>query len=482
MGWEDLPTILLEEIFDYLSLAHRYYCSQVCRTWYETFHSPFIWYTFTFDGLIFTRRKFNLFRGYERILNPYRVQRYLPRQSQHIRRLIIKPIAEYHNMCDFLNMLSNYISYHGHDDYPFPYLEEFSFTFHILILIDDDQNNPNPMLNAYYQYPNAFIRGNKRYYGTGGIILQTLRRFISLIRSLKRFRLNNLLLELNSDIGACLDEVLENSCETLEYIEVLNYTSHITPLYTVGLFPNLHTVSISSHSLDDNVLLLFANHLIYLRRLDIVQDELTILHRYRDSVWTEIETILKDNKRKWCIRMITKGKCKDEPIWPQNPAPIRAILYDTCSIKVVQTSIYTCMEQFNTTLETYAHLKSMCRIYIPRSFHERADSAYIGLIKTCRYLHTLAIKERISTATCLLIAYYGTKNNLKQFYLRRNCVILRNEYRKYLFNEADDDNDSLHTWLEKHCRQYDDVENAVTILFGRKWKMLTDWEYNRIRV
>ena len=34
MGWEDLPTILLEEIFSYLSLTHRYYASQVCRTWY----------------------------------------------------------------------------------------------------------------------------------------------------------------------------------------------------------------------------------------------------------------------------------------------------------------------------------------------------------------------------------------------------------------------------------------------------------------
>ncbi|CAF5136786.1 unnamed protein product, partial [Rotaria sp. Silwood1] len=48
----------------------------------------------------------------------------------------------------------------------------------------------------------------------------------------------------------------------------------------------------------------------------------------------------------------------------------------------------------------------MCRVYIPRPFLERADMAYIGLVKTIQYLHTLAIRERISTATCLLIAYY----------------------------------------------------------------------------
>ena len=121
----------------------------------------------------------------------------------------------------------------------------------------------------------------------------------------------------------------------------------------------------------------------------------------------------------------------------------------------------------------------MCRVYIPRSFLERADTTYIGLVKGFPYLHTLAIKERISTATCLLIGYYGTKNSLKNFYLRRNCVILRNEYRQYLF---DADNDYIHQWLEEHCRKYERVEEALSVLFRRRWKMLTDWEYNRIHV
>ena len=108
--------------------------------------------------------------------------------------------------------------------------------------------------------------------------------------------------------------------------------------------------------------------------------------------------------------------------------------------------------------------------------------AYIGLIKTCGYLHTLTIKERISTATCLLIAYYGIRNSLKNFYLRRNCVILRNEYRQYKFNEIGDDDQHIHSWLEKNCRQYDRVEAAVSLLFQRPWKMLSDWEYNHIYV
>ncbi|CAF1606321.1 unnamed protein product [Rotaria magnacalcarata] len=482
MGWDELPSILLEDIFSLVSITQRYYCSQVCRSWNEIFYSSVVWYTFVFDGVTFTRKKFNLFRGYERILNAYRVQRYLSRKSQCMRRLIIQPIPEYHNMCDFLNVLSSFIHYHRQDYYPFPHLEEFSFTFHVLVSIEDDTNNQGGIINAYYQHSNAIIRGKKRYYGTGGNILETLRRFVSSIRCLKRFYLNNLLLESNSDIGSCLDELLENSCETLEHLEILNYTSHIIPLYTVGLFSNLCSLSISSHSLSDDVLLLFANHLANLHRLNIIQDELTIPCRYSDSVWIEIDLILRENKRQWCIRMVTKGKCKTEPFWPSSPAPVRAIVYDTHSVRAVQSSIYTCMEQYSKTLEIYAHLKSMCRVYIPRSFVERADTAYISLVKTVRYLNTLAIRERISTATCLLLAYYGTKHNLKHFYLRRNCVILRNEYRKYVFNERDDNNEQIHSWLEKNCRKYDHVEDAISILFGRPWKMLTDWEYNHIHV
>ncbi|CAF4363161.1 unnamed protein product, partial [Rotaria sp. Silwood2] len=32
MGWEELPTILLEEIFSLLPIHYRYYCSQVCQS------------------------------------------------------------------------------------------------------------------------------------------------------------------------------------------------------------------------------------------------------------------------------------------------------------------------------------------------------------------------------------------------------------------------------------------------------------------
>lgn len=256
-------------------------------------------------------------------------------------------------MCDFLNILSNFIRYHNEDDYPFPFLEEFSFTFHVLISIDKDNNHEEGMMYGYFQHPNAIIRGKKRYYGTGGVILKTLRHFIASVRSLKHFTLNNLLLESSNDIGACLEELMGTSSETLEYLQILNYTSQIIPLYNIGLFSNLRRITISSHSLNDEVLLLFANHLCLLSCLNIVHDELTIPCRYSDDTWTEIETILYENKRSWHIKISTRGKCKTEPFWPSSPAPVRTIVYDTRTTKVIQSSIYACTEQYSKTLESY---------------------------------------------------------------------------------------------------------------------------------
>ncbi|CAF1651494.1 unnamed protein product, partial [Didymodactylos carnosus] len=233
----------------------------------------------------------------------------------------------------------------------------------------------------------------KRYYGTGGTILQTLRRFIRSLKCLKKFKLNNLLLEANSDVGSCLEEVLEHSQDTLESLECLNYTSHILPLYIVGLFSNLKQITISSHSLSDDVLLLFANHTIYLKRLIIVQDELTIPYVCSTAAWIEVDKILYERTfehSKWHVEMLMTGRCKCEPLWATAPAPIKSIIYETIFSKVNHSSIYTCLENYSKTLEIYAHLNSLCRVYIPKSFNERSDQSYIALVKNCKYLHTLA--------------------------------------------------------------------------------------------
>ncbi|CAF1679646.1 unnamed protein product, partial [Didymodactylos carnosus] len=96
-----------------------------------------------------------MYRGYERILNPWRLQMYLRRKGRYCRSLIIKPFPEYHNLCEFLNMFNNFISYHE-ENYPFDNFQEFSFTFYVLVSVDDVNNN-----FPHQQPANVIIRGKK---------------------------------------------------------------------------------------------------------------------------------------------------------------------------------------------------------------------------------------------------------------------------------------------------------------------------------
>ena len=45
-NWADLPDLVIERIFSYLSNEKRYYASLVCRRWYQAFHLPYVWSTF----------------------------------------------------------------------------------------------------------------------------------------------------------------------------------------------------------------------------------------------------------------------------------------------------------------------------------------------------------------------------------------------------------------------------------------------------
>ncbi len=54
------------------------------------------------------------------------------------------------------------------------------------------------------------------------------------------------------------------------------------------------------------------------------------------------------------------------------------------------------MELYKTDLETYAH-QGLPRFHMPKSFHERADSAYLFLVRQCPYIHTLVTTIHLTT-------------------------------------------------------------------------------------
>jgi F-box protein 39 len=72
--WQTLPDVLLEEIFSLLSIRERYIASQVCRNWNRIFHSSQVWSTFILNDMTLTKRKYNYYLGYQRVLDHYRTQ------------------------------------------------------------------------------------------------------------------------------------------------------------------------------------------------------------------------------------------------------------------------------------------------------------------------------------------------------------------------------------------------------------------------
>ena len=107
---------------------------------------------------------------------------------------------------------------------------------------------------------------------------------------------------------------------------------------------------------------------------------------------------------------------------------------------------------------------------MPKSFEERQDTAYFYLVKECPYLHTLMIRERISSATVLLLAYTGT--NLRYLYVRRNAIVLKCDWPK-----NSDWTSEFYDWLRRNSQSYDDMENEVSQILGFRWYALNDKQF-----
>lgn len=63
--WDQLPDLLLEKVFAYLSIKERYYASCVCTNWYRAFHLPYVWRQFILEDHTLTRSKFNYYLGWQ---------------------------------------------------------------------------------------------------------------------------------------------------------------------------------------------------------------------------------------------------------------------------------------------------------------------------------------------------------------------------------------------------------------------------------
>jgi len=63
--WNNLPDLLLENIFSFLDIGAKHNASKTCILWNSVFHLPYSWHTFVFDDTTLTRRKFNYYSGWQ---------------------------------------------------------------------------------------------------------------------------------------------------------------------------------------------------------------------------------------------------------------------------------------------------------------------------------------------------------------------------------------------------------------------------------
>ena len=194
-------------------------------------------------------------------------------------------------------------------------------------------------------------------------------------------------------------------------------------MMAVSAFRHLRCLIISPHNLGDDLVEALAG-LERLRNLHIVSNA------YTEPTPTPVDyrvwRALRKAAPKIRVHLVTEGKHKKEVVF-QTRAPVKSVVYDTPYTRATQYSMDTVVDLYRTDLEVYCH-SGLPRFHRQRGFVHRPDSAYLSLASECPYLHTLMIRERISSSTVLLLAF--TAKNLRYFYVRRNAIILKCDWKQ----------------------------------------------------
>ena len=451
-GWAYLPEIVLEDIFLKLTFKERHLCSQVCRSWYDAFYLPRLWKELVVTPRSFTYKRINInrFTREEREVSKAKVMTCFYQVGHHFRRIAIESNSNFHNMSKVMQALGQVLSRcsDGEEGWDMTSLREFEFEFacETRDLWSDDL----------------------KVIGTGGGMLKEMKHVLAHLHNIQQLRFNNLCLS-NFDAVGFLDEFAAQNKQSLRKLEILNLTRLRHPLTSAARFTHLqHLLTSPAHLSDYVVLTLTRNS--HLRRLQVVHD------RYTDhweavsaDAWFEVKLTSPQLR----VTLECRGRVSNDVIL-QPAAPVDCVMYTGPSVQVSTQTVIQLIDEYRATLESYgkAHLHRQRR---PHSFHDRADSALVLLVRECRRLRTLVISERVSTATILIIAHEA--RNLQQFHVRRNAVVLKCDWPKLVAWS-----DAFYARFRRASRDYDRCEREVAMLMRKpSWKMLTDREFKRLQ-
>ncbi|KAF4521445.1 hypothetical protein B566_EDAN010602 [Ephemera danica] len=508
--WDELPDLILERVFSYLSIRDRYNASQACRRWYEAFYLPYVWSTFVMGDSTLVRRKFNYYMGWQNCLATV---------GRNIKTLVFEPMYNFYNLYEFMVMLSYYAERHEMEQegkvycklwLPLPQKRrEYeiltcfqTFASTTLLELDCIQNFPHSFkhqeLHFFLQHEYfplkvlVDVRGggmgigsristlrftfpcnmahssraeDEYIFGTGGRLLEAFKRLMgSLGRTLRHLQLVDLLLERHEALKL-LDDVCYSGCETLESLELVNVTKVPCQLIHPGVFVRLQVLVLSPQTLGVELLQLLGS-CATLRHLHVLQNRYTP-ERQVSAPWRAWRQCRRDNPQ-LSVHLEAQNTREGDVVW-QQCAPVRSILYKSPYIRVSSNSVLTAIDQYRSDLEVYGHL-SLPRFHRSSSFHDRADSLLLLLCRQCPNIHTLIIRERVSTATVLLLAYTG--QNLRFLHVRRNAVILKCDWPR-----SPEWSEVFYSWLRAASRSYEATEREISQILGYSWSFLSDRQF-----
>ena len=236
----------------------------------------------------FTYRRFNLYRGYQLDINHRKLQMCLTRIGHHVKHLVIRENANYHNLGEVLRVLETFLNFF--DEYPMPHLETFHFTFAC----------------------EARDLEGSTVIGTGGQMLESVKRVLSSLEDIKRLVVNELHLEVR-DAPGLLDSVVRKCGDSLEYLEIVNVTKDRYPMFYAAMFCNLRKLVISPQQLTHDVLM----HLLHgtqIEDLVILQNQFTVApESISHMTWFDVKQIKPGNT--FLFVNVSFYNAHNEPCW-----------------------------------------------------------------------------------------------------------------------------------------------------------------------
>ncbi|KAJ8668078.1 hypothetical protein QAD02_009741 [Eretmocerus hayati] len=457
--WDQLPDILLEEVFTYLNMRERYYASLVCRNWYRAFKLPYVWSTFTLEDTTLTRGKYNYYSGWQYVLDHMRTSNCLNKVGKNFKCLVFEPMMNFYNLYEFMNMISWYSERHAlmEDTSEIGVgtnIRRLKFTFPCNMA---NRDNPETM----------------RLFGTGGKLLEALKRLMKNLENIKSLELIDLMLDSKEAIHL-MDDLCSSCTQTLSKLVLINTTRFHCPLLHVGVFLNLETLVISPQNLHEDVVELLGY--TQLRHLHILQNRYSprelVGNLPKNASWKK----MKMNNPKLKVHFEIESKKSSDIVLAfdahmHSQIPVHSIVLDNPNTQIPTSIILSHAMYFGSTMRIYA-LKGLTRYYLPKKFSKRIDETLVKFCKLCPNLHTLMIRDKISTATLLEIV--SSAKSLRRLYVRRNVVIKKCDADWLICGGWSVEH---HKWIKDNCHSYEKTENEVSRILGYRWYMLSEKEF-----